>query len=278
MYMAKCDSKLYVLLRAPFAGQEQSGLVCYDLADGLTPVNPGPILPTGGRVACHLYVRGGQVYAANYTSGSVSLIGHKTVQHTGSGPHPTRQASPHTHFVTATPDEKYLCVTDLGLDKLVLYDFALNMLGSVPLPAGSGPRHLTFSGDGRRCYVANELASTVSCFDYADGSFTLLDTISCLPQGFAGESACGAIRWHDGKLFVSNRGHDSLAVIQDQGGRLSLCGVYSVCGKTPRDFIVSDDTILVTNQDSNEAVLFDSRMNRLAATEEIPAPLCALWL
>ena len=208
----------------------------------------------------------------------MTAIGKKTVLHEGHSVNPKRQASPHTHFVTVTPDDRYLCVVDLGLDKVFRYDLSLQYLDSFSLPAGSGPRHLVFSDDGAYCFVVSELASTVTSFAYADGRFERIDTVSCLPKGYAGESTAAAIRCFDGKIYASNRGHDSVAVIGQEQGKLTLSGIYSTCGSSPRDFVVSEEYILVANEQSHTVNLFDRQMHPLTAVTGIPSPVCVLML
>ena len=78
----------------------------------------------------------------------------------------------HAHMVSFDPSGKRVYVTDLGLDRVVIYDFdAVNgKLKQIPngiaeLPKGSGPRHFVFSADGSRLYVINELNSTITFFN-----------------------------------------------------------------------------------------------------------------
>ena len=76
------------------------------------------------------------LFTANYTDGTVSAFSIKPdgslgslivkLVHEGSGPNPQRQKTPHAHFVMLTPDEKHLCAVDLGIDKIMVYDFDKN--------------------------------------------------------------------------------------------------------------------------------------------------------
>lgn len=277
MYMVREGNKLYTLLMAPFA-DGNSGLIVHELDEDNRLVCPGPVVPTEGAEACHLYVRGGDVFCTNYTSGSVCCIGKKLVQHAGRSLHPTRQTAPHTHFVGPTPDGQYLCVTDLGLDSIFLYDEALNAVGCAKVPAGSGVRHLAFSGDGKYCFAANELTSTVSSFAYRDGSLMLLDTVSCLPADFRGQSTCAAIRYANGKIYVSNRGHDSISVLESDHGKLTLRSVHPCFGRSPRDFIVLGDYVVVANERTDSVTVLDKNMDLLCTIGDIPGALCVLAL
>ena len=202
MYMTIEDRKMYIVLRAPFEN-EHSGVVAYDLDDAGRLINPTLAKSTLGVVGCHILADGGEVYCANYISGSVIKMPDKLVTHTGSGVHPTRQSSPHCHFVGLTPDKKYICVTDLGLDTIFLYHRDMTLHSQAKVPAGHGVRHLAFSEDGKWLFAANELRSTLSVFSYADGALCLVDTCDLLPADFTGENLAAAIRVKDGKIYVS---------------------------------------------------------------------------
>ncbi|KJB85622.1 3-carboxymuconate cyclase, partial [Paenibacillus sp. E194] len=91
-------------------------------------------------------------------------------QHYGHGPHPN-QNQPRPHSAFFSPDEKYIYVPDLGIDRVKCYSIdkerhVLVTHGEYEVPAGSGPRHLTFHPNGQFVYVINELNSTVTVFSY----------------------------------------------------------------------------------------------------------------
>ena len=80
----------------------------------------------------------------------------------------------------------------------------------------SGPRHFAFHPDGRFGYVINEMANTVTAFEYdaRKGELTEIQTISTLPEDFRGPSYTAEVQVHPSGKFVygSNRGHDSIAI------------------------------------------------------------------
>lgn len=273
MYGVVQDGKLYVILRAPFENEE-SGVVVYDLDDQGKPVNPSPIQSTHGIVACHILVDAGEVYCANYISGSVCKLPGQVAQHQGNGPHPTRQDGPHAHFVGLTPDKKFLCVADLGCDTVFLYDRNLVLHSQVKVPAGHGVRHLAFSQDGKWMFSANELASTVSVFSYKDGTLELVDTCSVIPEGFVGETTAAAIRVQDGYIYMSNRGLDTISKLSFDGKKLTLLANIPCGGKSPRDFCFAGKDLLCTNQDSNCVTLLDETGKLL---QEIPMEM-PIWV
>ncbi|MCX4241365.1 lactonase family protein [Paraliomyxa miuraensis] len=120
--------------------------------------------------------------------------------------------------------------------------------GAVPqasAPAGTGPRHLVFHPDGGHAYVSDEFSDSVSvyAFDASSGQLTHLATESTIPAGFDGSNnTCADVHiTPDGRfVYVSNRGHDSLAMfaVDPVTGLLTSLGQVSTEPR-PREFEVS---------------------------------------
>ena len=173
----------------------------------------------------------------------------KTVlrQNTGDGPNKPRQDKAHAHCAVVSPDGRYLCVVDLGIDQVKVFDFAGRAGGlrecadrTIHTEPGLGPRHFIFHPNGHFAFLVYELGNVVSSFRYDGDRFTLLQTVSMLPGQFTGDTKAAAIKISaDGKrLFASNRGHDSIAVydIDTEAGSLTLLTIDKLVGKFPRDF------------------------------------------
>jgi len=275
MYLTAANGKLYALLRAPFENEE-SGLIVYDLdRDGRLKA-ASPTLSTQGTVACHLTVEDDAVFAVNYVSGSIIQMPDRLIVHSGCSIHPERQQSPHPHFISATPDQKYLCVTDLGTDQILIYHKDLTLKDTVALPAGHGPRHLAFHPNGKAVFCANELCSTVSLLHYNNGELTLIDTVSTLPVDFNGDSTAAAIRCIGDTIYVSNRGHDSISILDFSNDQLTLRKTLPTCGKSPRDFWICGDLLIVANELSDQVVLFSLEKERIIAQIDVKSPVCIL--
>lgn len=278
MYTIRQKDILHILLRAPFDDSDESGIQSFKIQKDGTLSFFGEIQSTKGCVGCHLCADHNNLYAVNYISGSVWKSPDKVVQHTGKSVHPTRQDKAHTHFVTVTPDNKYLLVTDLGMDKIFVYDKHLKAVNSVDVPSGAGPRHLAFSEDGKLCYCADELSSTVSVYRYENGSLTYLSSYSALPADFKEQNTTAAIRYKDGYLYVSNRGHNSIVCFKAVGENLELQSITDCGGVGPRDFIITDDLLICTNENDGSVVLFEIENNTKLIkkqTVKVPAVLCA---
>jgi 6-phosphogluconolactonase len=222
-----------------------------------------------------------------------------TLRHQGSGPNPERQEGPHAHCAVLTPDEKYLCVADLGVDAVVGYHFdskggdvtaAQNAV--VAMKPGSGPRHIAFHPNGRFMYVITELSSELAVFSYDPASsevFTELQYVSALPGGFAGTSWCAALHFSpDGRtLYASNRGHDSIAAFRaDPGtGMLTPVGHTPTGGSFPREFAIdpAGRYLFAANQNSDTVFTFtiDAQSGEPQPTGRVlnvPSPACVTFV
>lgn len=108
---------------------------------------------------------------------------------------------------------------------------------------GAGPRHFCFHPNQDIVYVSNEQGSSVTAynFDQSAGTLTAFQTISTLPEDYDEENSCAQIHiTPSGKfLYVSNRGHDSIAgfSIDDATGQLSSLGQQPT-EPTPRAFTI----------------------------------------
>jgi 6-phosphogluconolactonase len=266
--------------------------------------------PTRGAAPCHLVVdRTGQwLLSANYSGGSVCVhpigadgkLGASSsfVQHQGKSVNPRRQDAPHAHSINLDPANRFAFVADLGLDKVLSYQFdarqgtlTANPSGNASVQPGAGPRHFAFRPDSRFAFTNNEIASTVTAlrYDVERGALEEVNTVSTLPAGFSGNNSTAECQAHpSGKfVYVSNRGHNSIAIFSTdaESGRLTHIGNESTQGRTPRNFGI-DPTgtfLLAENQASSSVVVFriDAATGKLQATGqtiEVPSPVCAKFL
>jgi len=262
-----------------------------------------------GSGPCHVAVdkTGKWVFAANYNNGSAAAFPVKpdgslgeaiwSVQDTGSSADRQRQAGPHAHSANLSPDNKFMLLADLGLDQVLVFKLDADKGAVTPnvppfakVAPGSGPRHLTFSTNGKFVYVIDEMLATVTAFrwDAAHGALSELQTISTLPADYAGAKSTAEIAAHpNGKfLYGSNRGHNSIALFDTDAasGKLSMVDVFPSGGKTPRSFAI-DPTgayLFAAHQDSDNIAGFriDAKTGRLTPTGdvlEVGAPVCVVF-
>jgi 6-phosphogluconolactonase len=261
---------------------------------------------SNGSSPCHISIdhTGKNLFVANYTSGSISVIPVKSngmlaelscsFRHGGSSINPHRQQKPHAHSINVSPDDRFAFAADLGIDKIMIYKLnpetgtiTPNNPPFIKLKPGAGPRHFTFHPSGKFAYVINELDSTITAFKYnaQSGNLTEIQTVKTIPDDYNGSNYPAEICVHpNGKfLYGSNRGHDSIAAykIDTDTGKLTFIKYEITDIKTPRNFCI-DPTgtfCLVANQDSNSIVVF--RINAKTGVLEpagyrisVPKPVC----
>jgi 6-phosphogluconolactonase len=262
--------------------------------------------PSEGGAPCFVSVdRSGQVVlVANYSGGSVALLPIKTdgslapashvEHHTGKGPNAERQEAAHAHCIVADPSNRFVLAADLGVDRVFLYRLDLKGKslrhvegGDANMRSGAGPRHIAFHPTLPLVYVTNELDSTVATlrFDAERGVLSPLDARSTLPARWTGTNYPADIHLAPSgrTLYVSNRGHNSIAVfsVAESTGTLALDQVVSTDGDWPRNFSL-DPTgrwLLVANQRSDSVIVFarDQESGRLTPTQQriaLPSPVC----
>lgn len=232
-----------------------------------------------GADPCYIINDDKNVIVANYSGGNISVFGKNSdgsiteakqvVQHFGKGINAKRQESPHVHMVHFSPDKKYVLVNDLGTDKVYSYHYnpnsaseVLQLKDSVAVKAGSGPRHLTFSKDGKWVYLLQELDGTLTVFSYSNGILKKVSETSIISKDFKGDIGSADIHISpDGKfLYATNRGTaNDISIFKIlKNGKLESKGQTSTLGKGPRNFVIdpTGNFLLVAHQYSNDIVIF----------------------
>ena len=252
---------------------------------------------TQGAASCHLSVdpTGRCVGVANYTGGNCitfpiapdgSLGPAATmVQHEGgSGVNARRQNAPHAHAFNFNADGTQAFVNDLGKDQVLIYDVQPKTAELKPakqpylaLVDGGGPRHLCFSPDYRLAVANLEMTSQVALLRY-DSTRRSLETVmlrSTLPDAASGKnnSTAECLIHPNGRfVYVSNRGHNSIAAFQldHDPPQLKSLGNTPTGGEIPRGFGIdpSGRFLVVGNQRSGNVVAFaiDQESGKLSPT------------
>lgn len=304
--IAPSGTALYAIGETTGNKKDGGGVYAFrlDPATGrLTKLNQ---LTSGGAGPCHIVTdpEGKFAVVANYSGGSCAAFRLKPdgsldartafVQHKGNSVNPGRQKEPHAHCGTFDNSGKFAFVVDLGLDKVMVYNIdretgALTATTPIQLPAGSGPRHIQFTPDNRIAFVCGELDCTANVvkMDPATGQGKVVQSVSTLPSGKPGKGDSTAeVRIHpSGKfVYVSNRGHNSIAAFGWDGQKLTPIGHASEGIKTPRNFNLdpSGKWMLVANQDGNDVVVFavgdDGLPKPTGAKVRVPKPVCVKFL
>jgi 6-phosphogluconolactonase len=259
-----------------FNGVKGGGITTlkYNAETGITEKVSELMVPKGG--PCFITLSPGETHLllANYSSSSIAVVKlndkgiPETVTDTVSFPANEGQAS-HPHMIAFDPAGKKVYLTDLGLDRVLIYDFdnksgVLKQIpnGEVSFAKGAGPRHFVFNQSGTKMYVICELNSTISVFDVnSDGGLGVIQTLSTLGETYSGENACADIHLAaNGKyLYASNRGENTIVVFSvGPDGKLIFSGRTSCGGNWPRNFVIdpTGNYLLAGNQKSGEISLF----------------------
>ncbi|RYG19623.1 lactonase family protein [bacterium] len=248
--------------------------------------------------------KGKNVLVASYGQGALAVLpivkdgslapASQVIQNKGSGPNKGRQEGPHLHSIYADAKARFVYACDLGTDEVLVYRFdpakgTLTAEPSAKVPAGGGPRHLAFGKVGKVVYANNEMGDAVTVFavDEKSGALKELQTISTLPEGHNGSNTTAAIVVHpNGKwLYVSNRGHESIAVYAiGHDGTLKLVEIAASGVRIPRGFDIdpSGKWLVAAGQSSNDLVslAIDPKTGKLAPSGHrvaLEKPVCVVF-
>lgn len=237
-----------------------------------------------GMRGCHLSTdeEGKYLYVAGYHDGKVTVVHtHQDgrlgsvvdgVFHRGLGSVAERNFRPHVSCVRPTPDNKYLCAVDNGIDQMKIYRVnartnRLELVDILRCQRESGPRLIKFSPDGKYAYLNFELNNTIQVFRY-DGSgknpvFELLQTETTLASQRDKEhdATSGMCLSPDGKyVFCSTAGEDTVAMYKrdENTGLLEKQFILPISGSYPKDLDVFPDGkhLAVVNHESNSITTF----------------------
>ena len=214
-------------------------------------------------------------------------------RHGASGVDKERQEGPHAHSFVVSPNNQFAYAADLGLDEIRCYRLDANAARLAPnrqpfvrtIP-GAGPRHLTFHPNGSHLYAINELANSVTLFDYEAKTGLLIErqTASTVPDGFTGVSHTADLKiTPDGRfLYGTNRGHDSVAAFRlSEDGALTRIGIYPSLGQGPQNLVTAGGgkLLLCANMPGNNVAVFqiDAQTGGLKSVGDpvaMPSPSC----
>ena len=193
------------------------------------------------------------------------------VFHKGIGSVAERNFRPHVNCVNITPDQKYLCAVDLGVDQVKIYKFndetgKITLVDMLRCELESAPRIIKFSPDGRFAYLICELKNYISVYSYKDGPrgpvFELVQTISTLNEYHSKGSAACVLRFSRDWNYVlcSNAGDNSVVMykIDQKTGLLTKLFCLPISGEYPKDAMLFPDNrhLVSLNHESNTMTFF----------------------
>ncbi len=260
---------------------EDEGVASFSIDENgdLTKINQAWI---GGMRACYVEIdtKDRYLFLAGFHDGKVTMMRLNEdgsiagiadgVFHQGIGKSSVeKRMDPRVSCTKLTPDEKFLCAVDWGLNQIKIYevDYAegkLHLYDILRCPFSSAPRRICFSKDGKYAYVLEEATNTVEIYTYDlhDGKPIFEKIADTSVQKKEDPLASGAAMEFapDGKyLYVSLDGSNevvSLAVGED--GQLSIECNAKISGDYPKGIAILPDnkTLVSLNHDSNEIRTF----------------------
>ncbi|MDD4993391.1 MAG: lactonase family protein [Paludibacter sp.] len=301
-YLALTTDKKYVYAVSESGTASKTGAFAFDEPLGkLSFINSSD---THGSGPCFVSATKHHVITANYNGGSISVFGRnengsltdvlQLIQHVGGSIDPIRQTAPHVHQVKFTLDGKYLLVNDLGTDKVTVYSYNPNAKSdilvaydSIQVKAGSGPRHLTFSEDGKRVYLLQEMDGTITVLKLDKGKLTKLQETTVVKKTDIETGAADIHLSPDERfLYATNRGtaNDISCFSVTKNGTLTFVQQYLTGGVGPRNFSLTPDGkyLLIGNQRTDNITIFkrNTKTGELTNTGkslEVGAPVCLIF-
>ena len=291
-----------------FQGKKSGAVSVFsiDAASGkLTLLNQRPSMGTRpGHLALdregrHLVVANAGGTVAVFPVGSDGKLGAASDvrTHSGKSLFAGRKKGPHPQGVTFSPDNRFVFVCDLGLDKVLVYRFEAGAGKLTPSdPAffsakpGAGPRRLVFRPAGAFAYAIGELDSTVTAFAYdaKSGVLKALESLSTVPEYYDGPNRALEMGVHpSGKhLFVSNGGHHSIVLfsIDAKKGTLRYVEDQSTYGTMPVHFGMDTPGkhLAVANQQSGNILILrapdNARVKPGGDVVKMPGAACAVFM
>ena len=261
--------------------------------------------------ACHVAIdaTGTLLVSTQYGSGTAAVFAvdedgslkerTQLIKHTGgSRVVGKRQNSPHAHYCGFDNDNRFAFVCDLGLDRVEIYridaqEKKLVAHGNAICEPGGGPRHMKFHPAGKHAFVLNELAMSVSVFDYdaQAGAMKLKQTVKTISDETKDHevfnSASEIVVHPSGKfVYTGNRGNDTISVFafEENSGTLERIQIEPIRGAWPRNFNLAPggQWLIAAGRDSNTAASFkiDAATGKLTHRLRslfVPHPICVLF-
>ena len=176
---------------------------------------------------------------------------------------------PKVTCVTLTPDEKYLCAVDFGLNQTKIYEIdyekgKLRLVDLIRSGLDAGARIIRFSSDGKFAYIMTGENNTMEVYTYEDSNgpkFTLIQTIKLLHEESENASAtCFHFANDEKHIFVSIDAINGFSMLErdPDTGLLALFGTTMSSGDYPKSLgiLPGDKYVAVLNHDSNQIRTF----------------------
>ncbi|QDU25974.1 6-phosphogluconolactonase [Anatilimnocola aggregata] len=258
----------------------------------LTPINETG-LGTGANAA---YVatnrKGNYLFAASYSAGRVTVHEIAKAGQIGDAPLQEVLTAKTAHSTILSPDENWLFVPHVAPNAIFQFklDVASGKLTKQESAAGgkpgAGPRHLAVHPSGKFAFSSDESGSSCTLYSLdAEKGLKPLQTVSTLPEAYQGGNSTADVHVHPNGEFVwvSNRGHDSLAGFRFDvaTGKLTAIG-QTPTEKTPRSFGItpSGKYVFAGGEGTGKLAAYsvDSKTGKLERTDTYDVGKSLSWV
>lgn len=173
--------------------------------------------------------------------------------------------------VRLTPDEKFLCAVDFGLNQVKVYrvDYEMGHLSMADIirpELGGGGREIRFSKDGKYAYVLTGLNNSVEVYAYHvddrdEPVFEKIQTVSVLNKTYeAAASMNMTFNETEDYLFVAVDALNAVTCLKRDAetGMLSYDGMTFISGEYPKSIAIlpGNEFLVVANHDTNDLRTF----------------------
>lgn len=226
---------------------------------------------------------GRYLFVAGYHDGKVTVVHtHRDgrlgsvmdgVFHRGTGTVAERNFRPHVCCVRPTPDNKYLCAVDSGIDQVIIYKIdaekdKIRKVEVLRMRRDSGSRVVRFSKDGKYMYVLCQLTNEIVVYTYKDTPkgpvFEKIQEITTLTntdeEGAYDAAVAMTLSPDERYLFCSTAGDNTVSMykIDEETGVLERKFVLPISGEFPKSVVPFPDGrhIAIANNSSNSITMF----------------------
>jgi 6-phosphogluconolactonase len=211
----------------------------------LTHLSTAALVPGENAAFVRTDRTGRWLFSASYAAGKVVVHGINDDGTIRSPAVQTITTALTAHCIAVDRENRFVFVPHVAPN--AVYQFRLDVSTGLLTDAGkapggaekAGPRHLAFHPTKNLAFTSNESGSSITAYRYDPAAgLSPLETLSTLPPDFQGQNTTADVKVHpNGKfVWVSNRGHDSLACFAiDSSGGLSA-QERTPTEKTPRSF------------------------------------------
>jgi 6-phosphogluconolactonase len=209
--------------------------------------------------------------------GSIGSITDEIYQK-GLGAAAGRNHMPHVQCARMTKDNKFLCVADLGMDRINVYRLnhetgKLENADVIHCDQNSSPRHIKFSENGEFLYVVTEQKNSIDVYHYKIDDngmpdFERVQSVSTIDEPDVQGIASSALSFSEdyNYLVSSNMGENYVDIYKadKRTGKLKKMLGLPISGEYPKDAALFPDNkhLVSLNHESNTMTFFNVHMNQ----------------